>query len=174
MNDLFFHPKLVHLPMALAVLVPLFAGALALAWWRGWLPKRAWWIAVALQALLLGSSIAALRSGEVEEHRVEQVVGEAPIEAHEEAAEQFTIAAGITTVVMIAGGVLGPRLAPFAVGLGLIGSLLGLGLGVRTGRAGGDLVYVHGAAQVHATGSAAAPGGDARDDADRDDRADED
>lgn len=159
MNDLFFHPKLVHLPMALAVLVPLFASGLALAWWRGWLPQRAWWIAVAMQALLVGSSIAALRSGEADEHRVEALVGEAPIEAHEEAAEQFTLVAGVTAVVMLTAGLLGGRLAPFAVGLSLVGSLAGLALGVRTGQAGGELVYVHGAADAHTTGrSDARPG----------------
>lgn len=155
MNDLFFHPKLVHLPLALAVLVPLFAGALALAWWRGWLPRRTWWIAVAMQLILLGSSVAALQSGEADEDRVEAIVGDGPLEAHEEAAEQFTTAAAVTTVLMLVGGLLGGRLAPIAVGLGLVGSLVGLGLGVRTGQRGGELVYVHGAASAHAAPDAA-------------------
>lgn len=167
MNDLFFHPKLVHLPMALAVLVPLFAGGLALAWWRGWLPRRAWWVAVALQALLFASAVAATQSGERDEERVERVVGDGPIEAHEEAAERFTAAAGVTAVLMVLGGLLGPRLAPFAVGLGLLGSLAGLGLGVRTGAAGGELVYVHGAAAAH-VGAAGATGGGGEADADGD------
>lgn len=149
MDALFFHPKIVHLPMALAVLVPLFAIGLAVAWWRGWLPRRAWWIAVAMQVLLLGSSIAALRTGEVEEDVVEKVVGHDTIHEHEEAAEQFTVVVGITTGLMLVGGLLGGRLAPIAVGLGIVGSLAGLGMGVRTGQAGGELVYVHGAARAH-------------------------
>lgn len=37
MDQRFFHPKIVHLPMALAVLIPLIAGGVAIAWWRGWL-----------------------------------------------------------------------------------------------------------------------------------------
>lgn len=154
MDALFFHPKLVHLPMALAVLVPLFAGGIALAWWRGWLPKRAWWIAVVMQVVLVGSAIGALRSGEAEEDRVEDIVGEDRIHAHEEAAEQFTLVAGITAGLMLAGALLGGRLAPIAVGLGLLGSLAGLGLGIRTGQAGGELVYVHGAARAYTDGAA--------------------
>ena len=35
MEALFFHPKLVHVPIALAVLMPLLSGSLLLAWWRG-------------------------------------------------------------------------------------------------------------------------------------------
>lgn len=171
MDSLFFHPKLVHLPMALAVLVPLVAGGLALAWWRGWLPRRAWWIAVGLQVLLVGSSIAALRSGERDEEKVERVVPEAAIEAHEEAAEVFTLGAGITLGLMVLAGVLGGRMAAPAVGLALLGAVVGIGLGVRTGEAGGALVYRHGAAAAHmeAAGAAgpAGPAGEAAEDADR-------
>lgn len=157
MDALFFHPKVVHLPMALAVLVPLFATGIAVAWWRGWLPRRAWWIAVAMQALLLGSSIASLRTGEIEEDRVEDIVGHDAVHAHEEAAEQFTVAVGITAGVMVVAAFVGGKLAPIAVGLGLLGTLLGLGLGVRTGEAGGALVYQHGAARAYTEGGAAPP-----------------
>jgi hypothetical protein len=40
MDTLLFHPKLVHVPMALGVLTPLIAGGLLLAWWR---PGAAAW-----------------------------------------------------------------------------------------------------------------------------------
>ncbi|HSQ67896.1 MAG TPA: hypothetical protein VLM85_32020, partial [Polyangiaceae bacterium] len=89
MEALLFHPKLVHVPMALAVLMPLVAGGLLLAWWRKWLPGRGWTVAVGLQAILLGSGILALRTGEAQEDRVEPIVGEKAIDAHEEAAEAF-------------------------------------------------------------------------------------
>jgi len=46
------HPLIVHLPLALALLVPLLAAGTLLAWWRGWLPgRRSWAVVVALQAL---------------------------------------------------------------------------------------------------------------------------
>lgn len=72
--------------MALGVLMPLVAGGLLLSWWRGWLPARSWLIAVLLQGVLLGSGAVAMNTGEDEEERVEQVVAEHLIEAHEEAA----------------------------------------------------------------------------------------
>ena len=80
MDALLFHPKVVHIPMALGVLMPIIAGGLLLAWWRNWLPRRSWFFAIALQAILLGSGILALRTGEAEEDRVERVVENMPVE----------------------------------------------------------------------------------------------
>ena len=76
MDSFLFHPKLVHLPIALAVLMPLVAAGLTFAWWRKWLPARTWVIAIALQAVLVVSGMLALRSGSVEEERVERTVAE--------------------------------------------------------------------------------------------------
>lgn len=150
MEALLFHPKLIHVPMALAVLMPLVAGGLLLAWWRRWLPWRGWTVAIALQAILLGSGILALRTGEAQEHRVEQVVPEAAIEQHEEAAEAFVWASGGVLAVMLLAGALGSRRAglPLAAAATL-GTLVVTGLGYRTGEAGGRLVYQHGAAQAY-------------------------
>jgi uncharacterized membrane protein len=89
MEQLLFHPKVVHLPMALAVLMPLIAGGGLFAIWRGWLDRRAWAGVVLFQAVLVGAGALAMNTGEREEHRVEKVVAEAQIEAHEEAAEVF-------------------------------------------------------------------------------------
>ena len=52
MDALLFHPKVVHIPMALGVLMPIIAGGLLLAWWRNWLPRRSWFLAIGLQAIL--------------------------------------------------------------------------------------------------------------------------
>ena len=158
MDALLFHPKLVHLPIALAVLMPLVAGGLLVAWWRNWLPGRTWIVAVALQAILLGSGILALRSGEVEEHRVERVVPEAAIEAHEEAAELFVWASGGALAVMLTAAALRSRRAGLPVAAaGALATLVVLGLGYRTGQAGGSLVFEHGAAQAHTGAAGIAP-----------------
>ena len=150
MDALLFHPKLVHVPMALGVLMPLIAGGLLLAWWRKWLPRRGWFIAVALQAILLGSGVLALRTGEAEEHRVESVVAERFIEEHEEAAELFVWASGIVLAVMLLAAALGARRSGLpTAAAATLGTLLVLGAGYRTGQAGGDLVYQHGAAQAY-------------------------
>lgn len=155
MDSFLFHPKLVHIPIALAVLMPLITGGLLLAWWRKWLPARSWVIAVALQAVLVGSGILALRSGEAEAERVERVVAERFIEEHEEAAEAFVWASGGVLAVMLLGLALSSRRSgPVAATVATVGTLVVLGLGYRTGQAGGDLVYRHGAAQAYSSGGA--------------------
>lgn len=157
MDGLLFHPKLVHVPLALGVLMPLIAGALLLAWWRGWLPRRVWVLAIALQAVLVGSGLLALRTGEAESDRVERVVPERIVEAHEEAAELFVWAGGAVLALMIGAGALTRRAAGLpTAAAATVGTVLVLLLGYRTGQAGGRLVYQHGAAGAYV--SAAAPG----------------
>ncbi len=151
MDLLPMHPKWVHLPMALSVLVPLFAAGLLLAWRRAWLPRRAWWVAVALQACLVLGAAGSMQSGEADEERVERVVPEEHIEAHEEAAERFTWVAGGVLALMLLCAVWPARAEAQAQALALtaiIGAVAVAGLGYQVGRAGGELVYVHGAASA--------------------------
>lgn len=151
MDALFFHPKVVHIPIALAVLMPLVSGGILLAWWRSWLPGRAWVLAVALQGVLVGSGVLALQTGEADEERVERVVPERAIEAHEQAAEGFVWAAGALFGVMLLPLLLrrGSAALPLA-SAATLGTLVVLALGYKTGQAGGDLVYRYGAASAHA------------------------
>lgn len=151
MDSLLFHPKLVHLPIALALLMPLVAGGLALAWWRKWLPWRGWLVAIALQAVLLGSSVLALRSGDAQADRVETVVPETFIEQHEEAAEVFTWATAGAFALMVGAALLRSRkkIALPLAALATAGTLAVTGLGYRVGEAGGRLVYQHGAASAY-------------------------
>jgi uncharacterized membrane protein len=159
MDQLLFHPKIVHLPMALAVLMPFIAGGVAFAWWRGWLDRRVWVLVLALQGILVGSGLLAMNTGETEEERVEEIVGEGPIEAHEEAAEIFVWAGAILLAVMVLPLFLSAgRLRTAAVTTASVGSILVLALGYRTGEAGGRLVYEHGAAQAYVGASGASPG----------------
>lgn len=166
MDQLFFHPKVVHLPMALAVLMPLVSAGLLAAWWAGVLPRRAWLVAVALQLVLVGSGVVALRSGEHEEERVERVVDEKLIETHEESAEAFVWGAGAILVLQLAAAALRREATARAMAAAAVaGTLLVLFLGYRTGEAGGRLVYEHGAAAVYTSGRGAgeALGGAAHD-----------
>lgn len=166
MDQLFFHPKLVHVPMALAVLMPLVSGGLLAAWLAGTLPRRAWMVAVALQLVLVASGVMALRSGEAEEERVERVVAEHLIEAHEEAAEAFVWGAGAILVLhVVAAALRRDRTARAAAAAATAGTLVVLFLGYRTGEAGGRLVYQHGAASVYAApGAGGTANGDHDDD----------
>ena len=159
MDTLFFHPKVVHIPIALGVLMPLLASGVLLAWWRTWLPARSWVLVVALQAVLLGSGIVALQTGESEEDRVERVVPEQVIEEHEEAAEVFVWASGAVLGLMLLGLAIHRSKAGLpTAAAATVGTLVVLGLGYRTGQAGGDLVYRHNAASVYAAAPAAAEG----------------
>jgi len=168
------HPAVVHFPIVLAVLMPLTALGVLIAVARGLVPGRAWAGVLLLQALLVGSTWIALETGEKEEERVEHVVAERHIEAHEEAGERFLLVAGLG-LVALAGGLL-PGLA------GTVGRFAGaavtlavLAAGVAVGHSGGELVYEHGAASAYVAadvtgleaGSRAAYGDD-REDSDSD------
>jgi uncharacterized membrane protein len=142
------HPALVHFPIALASIAPLFAFLCAVALFRAWLPARAWLVVVLLQLMLVASAQLALQAGENEEERVEKVVAEERIEEHEEAAERFRNLAVIGLVVVAAG------LAPGAIGgwaraLAVIVTAVGALASVPVGQSGGELVYKHGAASAY-------------------------
>ncbi len=150
MDAIFFHPKIVHLPVALGMLMPLVSGAIVIAWWRNWLPARAWLITVILQSVLVVSGVTAMKTGEMEEERVERVVSEHFIEEHEEAAETFVWAAAAVLAAML----LGVATSRLSIGLSIataaaLATLIVMGLGYRTGQAGGALVYQHGAASAY-------------------------
>jgi uncharacterized membrane protein len=142
------HPAVVHLPLALAVLIPAFAILGTGLIYKRLLPERSWILLVALQALLVGCTWVALETGEQEEERVEQVVAEDPIETHEEAAERFLLLTGIGLLVSGAGLLSGSK--------GFIGRVAGtvatiavLAAGISVGHSGGELVYKHGAANSY-------------------------
>ena len=154
------HPKMVHIPMVLAVLMPLLTGGILLAWWRGWLPRRSWIIALLFQLVLAVGSFAALQTGEIDEEPVEALVPHDALEAHEEAADLFFWAVVIVLVVFV--GPSAVKKEEVAKGLGvaaLVGTVVVAGLGYRVGDLGGDLVYEHGAAEAHRPGAAGAATG---------------
>jgi len=174
------HPAIVHLPIALAVIIPLLA---ILCTWliaRGALPARAWLGVVLLQAMLVGSGWAAIESGENEEDRVERVVQESAIEEHEEAAERFLVLAGIG-LLLTGGGLLSENIGAAGRAVATVATLGVLAAGFQVGHSGGELVYRHGAANAYldpssqgaAIGAGAvgspARGGSREDDDDHDD-----
>ncbi len=142
------HPAVVHLPIALAVLVPLVAMLGIPLIQKGFLPARAWALVVLFQALLVGSGWAALETGEEQEDRVEQVVAERYIETHEEDAERFLLLAGLGLVALSA-GLLPERIGKAGRVVGTIATLVVLAAAVAVGDSGGELVYKHGAASAY-------------------------
>jgi uncharacterized membrane protein len=148
------HPAIVHLPIALALLVPVVALFALAAARLGFLPVRGWAFVVLLQGLLVGSAWVAMETGEDQEERVEKVVAERHIEDHEERAERLLIAAGVALLVIGAGLAPG-RAGVLARPLGFALSLGVAALAADVGHSGGLLVYEHGAASAYT--SAAPP-----------------
>jgi uncharacterized membrane protein len=150
------HPAIVHFPIVLAVLLPVFVAVAIWAIRRGANPVRIWSIPLALAALLVASSFVALKTGEAEEERVESVVSEAVLHEHEEAAERFLALGGVLLLIAAAGLVHG-RLGSSARLLTAAGSVALLVAGFQVGDAGGQLVYRYNAGSVYAEGTGAAP-----------------
>ncbi len=149
--DGLLHLMIVHLPLGLAILLPLLLLLLAILDGKGKLTPSAWLAVVLVQVLLTAGSLAALRTGGDEEERVERNVPEAALHAHEEAAEVFlwSTVAGLVlslTLLLPLGATL-RRVLPFLL-LGV--SVVSLALALRTGKAGGELVYRHQAAAARA------------------------
>ena len=101
MDALPLHPAVVHLPLGLAVLMPLLAAGFAWAAWTGRVGVNAWLAVIALQAVLVGSGYVAMQAGHAEEARVEKVVDESMIHEHEELGEQFVWGAGATLALAV-------------------------------------------------------------------------
>lgn len=151
------HPLIVHLPIAMTVLVPLFGMGALIAIRRGARVLPVWGLATAMIAMTLGSGLLAKETGEDEEDKVEKVVGEAVIETHEEAADAFLLATGV--VLVIAGvGFVGGSVGTTARAVAGAGTLAVLGFGYNVGHTGGQLVYREGAASAYTT-QGVTPGG---------------
>jgi uncharacterized membrane protein len=149
------HPAIVHFPVVLAVLLPLFTVGALWAIRRGARPRRAWAIPVSVAAALALSAWAAVETGEEQDERVERVVAEAPLSAHEEMAETFL--AGSTALLLLAAAGLAPGIAGRAArALTVVGSFVVVAGAARVGHTGGELVYRYGAAQAYAPGADAA------------------
>jgi len=151
------HPALVHLPIALIVLLPFFVAGSFFAIRRGTRPLIAWGITTALLATLSISAFAALQTGKSQGEKVERAIGEQVVETHEEVAETFLILSCV--VLGVAGfGFLKGTPGQLARGAAAVGVAALLGVGIRVGHTGGQLVYKHNAAAalgtVDTTGSA--------------------
>ena len=163
------HPAVVHFPVVLAFLLPIFAIAALWTIRRGAQPRRSWGVPVALAAALLLSAWAAVQTGEAQEDRVEQVVADQPLDTHEEAAEFFITASAIVLVLMV-GGLLPGLAGKSARVIGTLGAVALVGGAAWVGHSGGQLVYQHGAASAYAgssqnaSGAVVRAGGDDADD----------
>lgn len=155
------HPAIVHLPIALAVLLPLFAIGGLIAVRRGAAPRAAWGITVAMAAALVATGLIAKETGEDGEEKVENVVPKAAFQAHEEAADRFVVV-GLAVFALSLLGLRRDSIGNAGRIVATVGTVAVLAAGYSVGHAGGRLVYQHGAASAYATtgvGGAALAGG---------------
>lgn len=155
------HPAIVHFPIVLTFLLPVFALASLWAVRRGARPLLAWGPTAALAVALAASAWIAVETGEDQEERVEEVLAsEAALETHEEAAERFlTFAAALLVVTAI--GLAPGRVGRTARAATVVGALALVVAGWSVGRSGGELVYRHGAADAYVRAAATLAASDA-------------
>jgi len=142
------HPAIVHLPIALTLLVPVFAVLALVSIRRGARPFRTWSVAVGMFAALTASGWLSAETGESQEERVEAVVPERALDAHADAADLFVwISAGVLGIAAV--GLLSTRTGQAARLVATAGSAVLLLAGYRVGHSGGALVYQYGAASIY-------------------------
>ncbi len=160
LSNLPLHPAIVHLPLGLAFFAPVAVTILLGLALGGKLSRSHVLIAIALQAVLVVSAVAALQTGEGAEDRAERVVNEQYIKTHEHRAQTFTAFAGATLAAMLVALAVANRgaAAKAALAVTLAMTVVGTGFAARTGHAGGELVYVHGAASAWSNSAKTSPG----------------
>lgn len=146
------HPAIVHFPIVLAFLLPIFALGALWAIRRGARYRRAWLIPLALSAALTLGAWVAVQTGGAQEERVEQVVPDRALDTHEDAAELFlTMSAVLLVVTGI--GLVGGTIGRSARVLATIGAAALVVQVARVGHSGGQLVYRYDAASAYANPS---------------------
>lgn len=136
--NLLFHPAVVHLPVGLAIILPL------VSLWVFWKHPQAWSLLVILMGLQVAGTHLGLYTGERIEDAYEEVRGEQAgpaIHEHEELAEGLLVLSWAGFALAL-GGLLLPARFRRAVQVGALVLAFGImGQALRTGHAGGVLVY---------------------------------
>ncbi|CAN5754302.1 hypothetical protein BH11MYX3_BH11MYX3_38660 [soil metagenome] len=144
------HPKLVHVPMALCILMPMIAIMIWLGVRRGWFTPRVWLIAAVLQGATLCGGLAALKTGGDDGALVEGYASEEALATHEARAHWFLYVAGANLVLCGVTVLQRERIRQQLLGaIAIVGLFAGSYAGYRVGDAGGRLVYVGNASDAH-------------------------
>ncbi|MCB1048186.1 MAG: hypothetical protein KDC10_13400 [Calditrichaeota bacterium] len=136
--NILFHPAVVHLPLGLAMLIPV------LSLWLLWKHRDSWGLLLIPLLMLVAGAHLALFTGERIEDAYKQVHGtesRAAIHEHEEKAETLVVLAWAGLLLTAAGVWLPARLRQPARILATVVAFGIAGQAVNTGHAGGELVY---------------------------------
>lgn len=134
------HPAVVHFPIVLMFILPVAALGALWAIRRGAPQRLAWAVPLLVAASLAGSAWAAVETGEQQEDRAEDVVGESALGTHEEAAQRFLAFATVVLVVTAAGFAGGAAGRVLRV-TGAVASVALIAAGYQVGHSGGRIVY---------------------------------
>ncbi len=149
MTSLPLHPQLVHFPLALSFITPLLAIVVMVMMQKKKWPAMVWAMVVGLQVLTTVSGYVAMELGEDDEDVVERVVGEKALHEHEEKAEMFVAFSVAATAVSVAAFWIKPTLQLYLM-LAALAVMIGQGIfAVCAGHSGGELVYIHKAANAY-------------------------
>ncbi|MEZ4846869.1 MAG: DUF2231 domain-containing protein [Bdellovibrionota bacterium] len=144
------HPIIVHFPIALGLISPLLILGLWMGMMRRKWPAKTWLLVVGMHFILFASSLAAVKTGEMDEHKVEPYVTEQALEDHEELGEKMPWVFGTLLGASLLPLVF-PRKQKALVTTTLVLSIASTAMIIPTGHTGGKLVYEHGAANAHVT-----------------------
>ncbi len=154
------HPIVVHFPVVLSILLPIVTVVSLWSIRRGAPAMRAWSVALAFSAALTLSAWVAVETGEQQEERVEDVVGEARLDAHADAG-QALLYASIGVLAVLSLGLMSGDKGRIARYVGAVGTLTVAAAAFKVGMTGGDLVYKYDAASAYASPDTTAAGGEA-------------
>lgn len=143
------HPFMAHIPLVLALCLPIVIVSSIVFIMKKKISPRLWWVPVIIQITIVVFSYIALETGEDQEDTVLQFVAKPFIQQHENAAEIFSglgvILLGLMAVVLFVGESLARNLRFLTAVL----SLIPLAAGLYAGRLGGAIAYTHGGAEAY-------------------------
>jgi hypothetical protein len=134
------HPAIVHFPIVFMILLPMAAIGALWAIRRGAAPLKAWLFPVGIAVALAASAWLARETGEGDEERAEDTVGEQVLETHEAAAGRF-VAFAFGVLVLTSVGLARGNIGRTARVLGTVAALGLVIAGYQVGHSGGQIVY---------------------------------
>ncbi|MCZ7686358.1 MAG: hypothetical protein M5U28_49370 [Sandaracinaceae bacterium] len=102
MDGVPLHPALTHVPLGLAVVLPIVTAAVLFAVWSGKLGRRPILLVVVLQATVVASGWSPWRPVSTRPSASPPFVPEAALSSHAEWGERFVIASAVTLALSLA------------------------------------------------------------------------
>jgi len=137
------HPAIVHIPLVLCGLVPIVAGFLAWQTWRGRGSRRAWAVAIALEAVIVLAAYVAANAGSDDAHTIAGAIPRDAIHDHASAARWFEWANDATLALLVAAAALRDKRSAIAGFVATATAALTVAIAFRVGDLGGRIVFEH-------------------------------